>query len=595
MTQYKQRLSDVRQLMAKQKLTAYIVPRNDEFQGEEVPPHAERLKWLTGFSGSWGTAVVMAKSATLFVDGRYTVQSRQQVDGKLFGFEDLMTKPPSLWLSGKLKPKDRVGFDPWLHTASDVRKLEATCAAMKAVLVPVSRNLIDQCWSEQPAPPTTTIIDHPIRFSGQSSADKLKRIAAALKEKNADAVVLADPASIAWALNIRGSDVPHMPVPLAFAIVHATGKAELFASPTRASTQTRKAIGSRVSFRAPTEMAVSLKALGRKKFSVLLDGAKVPHAVAQTLKDSGAKIIEGNDPCTLPKAQKNKVEQQGARAAQIRDSAALSNFLCWIDQHAASGKITEFQAETKLHEFRHATGKLIDLSFRSISASGPNAALPHYHVEGTKGRTIKNNEIYLIDSGGQYRDGTTDVTRTVIIGRPTTEMKDRFTRVLKGMIAISVARFPQGTTGAHIDALARNALWQGGFDFDHGTGHGVGSFLSVHEGPASISKRGAVAIAPGMILSNEPGYYKINHYGIRTENLLLVTPPEKVKGADRAMLGFETLTFVPIDRRLIDTHMLTRAELQWLDLYHAQVLKKLLPLVDKVTKPWLKNACAALT
>jgi Xaa-Pro aminopeptidase len=588
MPPYKMRLADLRQLMAKQKLAAFIVLRNDEFQGEYVPAHAERLKWLTGFTGSWGSAIVTAKSAVMFVDGRYTVQVRQQVDGKLFGYEDLMAKPPSVWLSEKLKAGDRIGYDPWLHTVSDARKLEATCKAAKAKLVAVPRNLIDLCWVDQPEPPETPIIDHPLRYGGQSTTDKLKAIAATLKAKKADAVVLSDPASVAWALNIRGSDVPHTPVALAFAIIHASGKAELFAAPARASSHLAK-----VALRAPSELKTALKAL--RKRSVLLDPAQVPQAIHSALTDAGAKIIEGQDPCTLPKAQKNKVEQQGAREAQLRDGAALANFLCWIDNQASSGRITEFQAQEKLHEFRKATGLLVDISFGSISASGPNAALPHYHVEGTRGRTLRNNEIYLIDSGGQYRDGTTDVTRTVIIGKPTAEMKDRFTRVLKGMIAISQARFPQGTTGAHIDALARNALWQGGFDFDHGTGHGIGSFLSVHEGPASISKRGNVAITAGMILSNEPGYYKLNAYGIRTENLLLVKPPEKIKGADRAMLSFETLTFAPIDRRLIDTHMLTKAELQWLDGYHAQVLKKLLPLVDRETKPWLRKACARFT
>lgn len=592
MTIHTQRLTALRQEMAKQKLAAFIIPRQDEFQGEEVPEHAERLRWLTGFSGSWGTAIVMAKAAALFVDGRYTIQSRQQVDGKLFGFEDLMAKPPSAWLSEKLKSGDRVGFDPWLHTVADARKLGAACKAQKAALVPVARNLIDMCWADQPAPPTTPIVDHPLKFSGQSTADKLKNIAATLKAKKADAVVLVDPASVAWALNLRGSDIKHMPVPLAFALVHGSGKAELFAAPARATGELRKAFSSRIKMRAASELAVVLKALGKQKRSVLLDPAQAPQAIATALQSAGAKIIEGQDPCILPKAQKNRTEQQGARAAQIRDGAALANFLCWMDAHAPAGGITEFEAETKLLEFRNATGTFLCSSFRSISASGPNAALPHYHVVGTRGRTLLNNEIYLIDSGAQYRDGTTDVTRTIIIGKPTAEMKDRFTRVLKGMIAISVARFPQGTTGGHIDALARNALWQGGFDFDHGTGHGVGSFLSVHEGPASISKRGQVAIASGMILSNEPGYYKVKHYGIRTENLLLVTPLEKIKGADRAMLAFETLTFAPIDRRLIDTHMLTRAELQWLDSYHAQVLKKLLPLVDKTTKPWLRKACA---
>jgi Xaa-Pro aminopeptidase len=589
MTQSKHRLSALREIMAKQKLAAYIIPRQDEFQGEEVPPRAERLKWLTGFSGSWGTAVVMAKSATLFVDGRYTVQSRQQVDGKKWGFEDLMARAPSAWLSEELKAGDRVGFDPWLHTVAEARKLEAACKSQKATLVPVARNLIDMCWADQPAPPAAPIIDHPLKFSGQSTAEKLKNIAAALTATKANAVVLVDPASTAWALNLRGSDIEHMPVPLAFAFVHASGKAELFAAPARAAAPLRKAFGTRVKLRAPAEMPAALTAMGKR--SVMLDPAQAPHAIASMLEKAGAKIIEAPDPCILPKAQKNKTEQQGARAAQIRDGAALANFLCWMDTHAASGHITEFEAETRLLAFRKADSAFLGSSFRSISASGPNAALPHYHVAGTRGRAIKNNEIYLIDSGGQYRDGTTDVTRTVIVGKASAEMKDRFTRVLKGMIAISVARFPEGCTGAHIDALARNALWQGGYDFDHGTGHGVGSFLSVHEGPASISKRSHVVIAPGMILSNEPGYYKINHYGIRTENLLLVTEPEKIKSADRAMLAFETLTFAPIDRRLIDMHMLTRGELQWLDAYHAQVLKKLLPLVDKVTKTWLKQAC----
>lgn len=594
MTNHKQRLADLRQQMMKHKLNGIIIPRNDEFQGEDVPDHAERLRWITGFTGSWGTAIVLAKSATLFVDGRYTIQSRQQVDGKLFAFEDLMAKPPSAWLSEKLRKGDRIGFDPWLHTVADAEKLKAVCKATGAVLVPVPGNLIDACWKDQPAPPASEIVEHPFKYSGCTTADKLKSLASVLKAKQADVLFLADPASVAWALNIRASDLPHMPVALAYALVHASGKAELFASPARAASRVRKVFGSRIRLVEPSAMADVLRAVGKRKAAVLLDPARVPQAIASLLEMSGARIVEGQDPCVLPKAQKNKTEQNGARTAHIRDGAALCNFLCWVDRHAPAGRMTEFEAETKLLAFRQATGQLAGLSFRSISASGPNAALPHYHVEGTRGRTIRNNEIYLIDSGGQYRDGTTDVTRTIIIGKPTAEMKDRFTRVLKGMIAISVARFPHGTMGAHIDALARNALWQGGFDFDHGTGHGVGSFLSVHEGPASISKRGSVAIAPGMMLSNEPGYYKVKHYGIRTENLLLVTGPEKGKGADRAMLGFETLTFAPIDRRLIDTHMLTRSELQWLDGYHHQVLKKLLRLVDRTTKPWLKAACAPL-
>ncbi len=592
MTVHAHRLAALRQSMAKLKLTALIIPRSDEFQGEYVPPHAERLKWLTGFSGSWGQAVVMAKQAAIFVDGRYTVQVAKQVDRKLFAYEDLIKTPPSTWLAGKLKAGDRLGFDPWLTSVNEARRLEATCKAAKATAVATPFNLVSAIWSDAPPPPATEIYEQPLRYAGQSSADKRKAISALLKDKKADALVLSDPASVAWVFNLRASDVPHTPFALAFAILHFNGTAEIFADGARATPALRKSLGRSVRFVPPYMLLPQLKSLAKAKAAVVIDPAHVPQAIATAL--SGALLIEAADPCTLPKARKNRAEQAGARAAQIRDGAALANYLCWMETNAASGTLTEFAAQEKLLAFRIATGKLKDLSFGSISAAGPNAALPHYHVEGSKGRTIRGNDIYLIDSGGQYQDGTTDVTRTIIIGTPSPEMKDRFTRVLKGMIAITVARFPEGTTGTHLDALARNALWQGGYDFDHGTGHGVGSFLSVHEGPASISKRPSAPLQPGMIISNEPGYYKQGYYGIRTENLLLVTGPDKVKGADRAMLGFETLTFAPIDRKLIDASLLTRVELQWLDAYHAEVWKKLSPLVDAATKPWLKKACAPL-
>ncbi len=587
------RVKDLRAMMKTRKLAAVIVPRQDEFQGEYVAAYAERLQWLTGFKGSWGVAIVAARNAAIFVDGRYTLQVQQQTDTKLFEAHHLMDDPPANWIKRNIKARQNVGFDPWVTTVAEARKLRAAVHEAGGKLVALPRNPVDMVWKDQPAKPSANIEHHDEVYAGLSAAEKLKTIAAALLKQGADAVILADPASVCWALNIRGSDVPHTPFPLAYAIIHRKGKAELFADPQRLTAQAKSALSPVAKCIAPDQLALRLKALANK--TVALDPSLAPDAVRLALEKAGAAIVEAQDPCVLPKARKNPVEQQGAREAQLRDGAALCNFLCWLALEAPKGRETERTAADHLLHCRKATGLLRDLSFESISAAGPNAASPHYHLTPGAERTIKLGEIYLIDSGGQYLDGTTDVTRTVMIGAPSNEMRDRFTRVLKGMIDVSVMRFPKGTTGVAIDAIARAALWKGGLDFDHGTGHGVGSYLSVHEGPARISKGGHVALEPGMILSNEPGYYKQGHYGIRIENLLLVTEASAIDGGDRDMLGFETLTLAPIDRALIDTHILTREELTWLDAYHDRVLREVSPLVGADTRQWLAGACAPLT
>jgi Xaa-Pro aminopeptidase len=576
--------------LKRQKLDAFIVPRQDEFQGEYVAAYAERLKWISGFSGSWGVAVIGLKTAAIFVDGRYTLQVKHEVDGKAFQFHHLMTSPPTDWIAKSFKKGARVGYDPRILSMADAKRYSAACEKAKLKLVPVNRNPIDVIWKGQPQRPASPIVDHPLKYAGQSVAQKLKGIRSSLKEKNADAVILADPTSVAWAFNLRGNDVPFTPVALFYAMIPMTGKAHLFVDGKRLSTALQKSIKAHAASSGANVDGV-LTSLGKRKAKVMLDPIAAPDHFRLALRKAGATVIEQPDPCMLPKAMKNGIEQQGAREAQLRDGAALSNFLCWLDNAAMPGKLSEGEAANKLLAFRQENKELRDLSFESISAAGPNSALPHYHAHGN-GRRLALNSIYLIDSGGQYPDGTTDVTRTVIIGKPNEEMCDRFTRVLKGMIAVSLIQFPEGTTGAHLDALARAALWKAGLDFDHGTGHGIGSYLSVHEGPQRISKTGNAALKPGMIISNEPGYYKTGHFGIRIENLLLVTAPQKTKGGERAMLGFETLTFAPIDRRLIDTHLLTREELHWVDTYHAEVWSKLQNRVSAATKPWLKEACA---
>jgi Xaa-Pro aminopeptidase len=585
------RIERLRAQMRLAKVTAYLVPRQDEFQGEYVPDYAERLKWLTGFAGSWGVAIVRLKDAHIFVDGRYTIQVKEQVDTKVFTPQHLITTPPHQWAERNLKKGDRLGFDPWLTTAADADKFAAACEKVGAKLVPLGHNLIDVIWEDQPPRPDAPIAAHPTQFAGLSTEKKLEQIGKSLEKAGAESVVLAEPSSVAWLFNIRGGDIPFTPVVPAYAIVRRKGKAEIFIDPAKVPEDVVDHIAKHAVIKKRQQFETALGALGRKKSGILLDHASVPAAIRNALSKVKARLVSGSDPCTLPKAQKNKTEQEGARAAQRRDGVAMVRFLHWLEQDAPRGALTEWSVAQKLHEFRAASPEFKDASFGTISAAGPNAAIPHYHVSEESSLPLRMNEIFLIDSGGQYEDGTTDITRTVIVGQPTDEMRDRFTRVLKGMIQISMLRFPAGTTGAHIDVLARAALWKAGLDFDHGTGHGVGSYLSVHEGPARISKTGHVALQPGMIMSDEPGYYLQGQYGIRIENLLLVTPPAKIDGGDREMLGFETLTLCPIDRRLIDSRLLTREELDWLDAYHARVWRELRPFMDGPEATWLTRVC----
>jgi Xaa-Pro aminopeptidase len=479
-----------------------------------------------------------------------------------------------------------------LTTIADAAKYAEACKKVGAQFVAAKANLIDAIWEEQPARPAGAIKVQPQQFAGLSAADKLSMIAESLGKSGADAVLLAETSSVSWAFNLRGADVPYTPVAAAYAIVRRRGKAELFIDPAKVPEDVRDYLAGHCVIRKREDIEKSLGGLARKGAVVLLDPSSAPESARRALGKS--KIISGTDPCTMPKAQKNTTEQEGARAAQRRDGAAMVKFLHWLEREAVSGTLTEWDAAEELYKFRAESELLMDLSFASIAGAGPNAAIPHYHVEQATSRRLAAGEIFLIDSGGQYEDGTTDITRTTVVGQPTDEMKDRFTRVLKGMIQISMLRFPKGTTGAHIDAFARASLWKAGLDYDHGTGHGVGAYLSVHEGPARIAKANGVALQPGMILSNEPGYYKEGQFGIRIENLLLIRKEDKVEGGDRPMMSFETLTLCPIERRLIETRLLTREELDWIDHYHARVWRELRPMIDGPAANWLTKACAPL-
>jgi Xaa-Pro aminopeptidase len=585
---HKSCVNALRLLLRKQKLSGLIIPRQDEFQGEYVAAYAERLRWLTGFAGSWGLAILTLNKGAIFVDGRYTIQVRQQVDTKLFTPHHLIDEPPATWIANNLKKGDVLGFDPWLLTADQAERFAAACAKVGAKLVPLATNPIDAIWEDQPERPTAPLSVQPLQFAGQSVAEKLAMIAKLLGKAGADATVLTQPDSVAWIFNIRGHDVPYTPVVLAYAILRKRGKAELFIDKKKLPEDVQAHLRKSVSIRKPADLQSALKALG--KSTVQIDANWAPAKIKMAL--AKAKIINATDLCVLPKAKKNKTEQEGARAAHRRDGVAMSRFLCWLEEAAPQGGLTEWSVAEKLQEFRKDTGMLLDLSFDSIAGAGPNAAIPHYHVNPDDCLPLKINEIFLIDSGGQYQDGTTDITRTVIVGVPTEEMRDRFTRVLKGMIDVSRIRFPKGTCGSQIDVLARQSLWAAGLDYDHGTGHGVGSYLSVHEGPARINKSDRTPLEPGMILSNEPGFYKQNEFGIRIENLLLIHEAKNVDGGERPMLGFETLTLCPIERRLIDTKLLTRDELHWLDTYHARVLKEVGDHLSGDELTWLRKACA---
>ena len=570
------------------------MPRADEHKGEYVPPCAERLKWLTGFSGSAGSAVILRDKAALFVDGRYTVQSRNQVDLTTFQIAKIPEALVSNYLIEHLKPGDKVGFDPRLHAIAEIEQLAEKLTPKGIVLTPTPDNLVDAVWSDRPAPPVALVTPHAFEHAGQSAADKITNLQKVLAEAKEDAVVLSLTDSIAWTFNIRGADVAHTPVALAFAILPATGKATLFIDPAKIGANVRGALTDIADLEAPSGLEPALQALGARKARVRVDTNSASYWIGETLKASSAVIAKGTDPSILPRATKNAVEISGTRAAHARDGVAVCRFLAWLDTEALSGDVDEIGAARKLEAFRAETGLLREISFDTISGAGPNGAIVHYRPLRSTNRRLAKGELYLVDSGAQYLDGTTDITRTLAIGEPTPEMRQRVTLVLKGHIAIATARFPKGTRGVDIEGFARRALWLAGLDFDHGTGHGVGSYLSVHEGPQSISKNGMQALEPGMIVSNEPGYYKEGAYGIRLENLLLVTPPAAIPGGEREMLGFETLTLAPFDRRLIVADMLEPSERAWLDAYHARVLAEIGPKLGASERKWLEAATRRL-
>jgi Xaa-Pro aminopeptidase len=588
------RLGAFREELARRKLTGFVIPRADQQQNEYVAPSEERLAWLTGFTGSAGMAIVLTRDAAVFVDGRYTLQAGKQVDRKAWQVEPLIDPPPEHWLAKHLAKGDRLGFDPWLHTSAAAERLAAACVKAGAELVAVDSNPVDVIWHDRPAPPLGPVAIQGKQFAGEIEAEKLKRIRIEIAKLGVDALVLSDSHGVAWTFNIRGADVSHTPLPLSYALVPKEGRPTIFIDHRKLSNSSRDHLEQSADVEEPDKLATKLTELAKRGASIALDSATAADALGRLIKGAGGKAVAGNDPVTLLKAVKNITEIEGTRTAHHRDAVALTRFLAWVDREAPSGALTEIDAVEALETFRRQTGALKDVSFPTISGTGPNGAIVHYRVTRKSNRRIAPGDLLLIDSGAQYQDGTTDVTRTIAIGEPTAEMRDRFTRVLRGHIAIARAVFPDGTTGAQLDSFARQFLWQAGLDFEHGTGHGVGSYLSVHEGPARISKLGTTPLKRGMILSNEPGYYKTDAYGIRIENLELVIGAD-IKGSEKPVNAFETLTFAPIDRRLIDVTMLDAAELKWLNEYHARVAKVVRPqLNDEATKLWLDAATAEL-
>ena len=577
----------MRTILDRQGVDGFLVPRADEHLGEYVPPGAERLAWLTGFTGSAGLAVVLRDRAAVFADGRYTLQLAEQADPALFEHRHLTEEPPASWLAA-MAPGARIGYSPWLHSEDGLRPY----ADAGLTLVPLAANPVDEAWRDRPAPPRSPAVPHPHAYAGRSSAEKRAEIAAVLRKAGQDAAVLTDPASLAWLLNIRGSDVPYTPLALGFALVHADGGVALFMDPAKLGPETRTWLGNAVEARDPVDLPAALAALAGRR--VRVDPAGSPAWFAETLRAAGAEPMSGSDPCLLLKAAKNPTEQNGARAAHARDAVALCRFLHWLE--GAAGRETEMSAAARLLALRAEQALFQGESFPAISAAGEHGAIIHYRVTPESDRPIRSNEVYLIDSGAQYLDGTTDVTRTVWTGpgTPPATLRERFIRVLQGHIALATLRFPEGVSGPHLEAFARRALWQAGLDYDHGTGHGVGSYLSVHEGPASLSRAGRVVpLAPGMILSDEPGYYEPGAYGIRLENLLLVQAAEGL-GARKPFLRFETLTLAPFDRKLIEPGLLTAEERAWLDLYHARVVAEVGSGLEQDARAWLERACAPL-
>ncbi|WP_343344175.1 aminopeptidase P family protein [Sphingomicrobium sp. XHP0239] len=599
MSTHKDRLDALRTQLKQDNLDGFVVPLTDEHMSEYVGSYAQRLAWLTGFDGSAGAAAVLPEEAAIFTDGRYTIQVRDQVDGDLFAYESVPDTSIAEWLQNHAPEGGRIGYDPWLHTRAWVKQATKSLEARGAQLVAVERNPIDAVWAGRPEPSKAHLVSYDEELAGRSSANKRTEIAETIEAAGADSAVLAALDSIAWTFNVRGADVDHTPVALAYAVVHKDATADLFVAGDKLSDEVKRHLGNGVRVHERDAFEDFLASADMKGKAVIVDPERSVAAIPQALDAAGARIVEKRDPAVLPKAIKNEAEIAGHRAAQERDGAVIAKFLKWLEEEAPKGGQDELSVAAKLLSLRKDTGKLKDISFDTISGSGPNGALPHYRVNEDSNRKLENDQIYLVDSGGQYLDGTTDITRTVIVGEPTAEMIDRYTRVLKGHIAIDTCRWPAGISGGRLDSFARQFLWQVGLDYGHGTGHGVGAFLAVHEGPQRISPPGGAyagtdePLKAGMILSNEPGYYKAGEYGMRIENLVLcVKVGEADDGTD--ILGFETLTFAPLDRRLIDAEMLTREERQWVDDYHAQVLQKIGPQLEGEELDWLKGQCAAL-
>ena len=584
----------IRKAMAEQGLDGFVIPHEDEHQNEYLPAANERLAWATGFTGSAGAAVLLKDKAALFIDGRYTLQARDQVDLKLFEIRDLVEGGVPAYLQAEAKPGWTIGYDPKLHSPEALDRLRAATTKAGAALKPVAANPLDAAWgAERPAQPKAPVAPHPLEFAGEESADKRERVGNALAAVGAEAALLTAPASIAWLFNIRGGDVIRSPLPLSQAILNADGSARLFLDPAKVTADLPAWLGNTVTLEPTEALPGALAELKGRK--VLVDPGQSSAWYFETLGQAGAEVVRGPDPTALPRACKNSVEIEGTRRAHIRDGAALTRFLHWVAVEAADTLPDEPTIVRKLEGFREATGSLKDLSFDTIAGAASNGAIVHYRPTTRLAKRVERGSLLLVDSGAQYLDGTTDVTRTVAIGVPSAEMAERFTLVLKGHLALARVRFPAGTTGSALDALARVPLWAAGLDFDHGTGHGVGSYLGVHEGPQRISKLpNTVALRPGMIVSNEPGYYKEGAYGIRIENLQFVTEAAPVPGGERPMLGFETLTLAPIDRRLIVVAMLTAEERAQMDAYHARVLAVIGPKVPDDVRAWLEKACAPL-
>ncbi len=581
MSSHEDRLKALRAQLATQALDGFVVPLTDEHMSEYVGTYAQRLAWLTGFEGSAGSAVVLPAEAAIFVDGRYTLQVRDQVDAKHWSYQSVPETSVAQWLKANAPDGARIGYDPWLHTRGWVKAAREALASRGAELVPVEANPVDAIWTDRPQPSAAKLVVHPDSLAGKSSAEKRADIARWLVENDYQAVVLAALDSIAWTFNIRGQDVARTPVALAFAVVHPDATADLYVDPGKVDAAVRAHLGEVVRLHPREDFA---KALAAAEGKVAVDPERSVAAIFEALGDHA---VEAKDPVFLPKAIKNEAEIAGTRAAHHRDGAALTRFLHWLSIEAPKGGLDELTASDRLEAFRAETGELRDLSFDTISGAGPNGAVVHYRSSPKTNRPLEAGTLYLVDSGGQYPDGTTDVTRAVAIGAPTAEMKDRFTRVLKGHIAIASAVFPKGTRGSQLDVLARHALWQAGLDYAHGTGHGVGSYLSVHEGPQRIASTGNdEPLQPGMIVSDEPGYYKTGAYGIRIENLVLVRSIE-IDGAEKEMMAFETLTLAPMDRSLVDLALMSPAEIAWLDAYHARVLAEIGPLAPADTAAWL--------